>query len=125
MPLCPGQGKSSEDESGVNYRVATTEAQAAVMEQVAGKFEATNSSLQSMLNGLMSQLEVMQSKWVGAGGLSFTQVKQQWQEDMQKMNRALSETATAVRTSGQQYTSTDESAQQRVAATNTGVNLPL
>lgn len=125
MPLCPGQRKSSDDESGVTYRVTTTQAQAAEMERVATKFEGANSSIQSMLSGLMSQLEVLQTQWVGAGGMSFQQVKTEWNDNMQKINRALSETATAVRTSGQQYTSTDEAAQQKVAATNRGVNLPL
>ncbi|MBX6356540.1 MAG: WXG100 family type VII secretion target [Micromonosporaceae bacterium] len=106
--------------------MSTTEAQAAVMEQVAGRFESTNSSLQSMLSSLMSQLEPLQSRFVGAGGTSFTQVKLAWHEDMQKINRALSETAAAIRSSGQNYTSSDEAAQQRVAATNRGgVNLPL
>jgi WXG100 family type VII secretion target len=95
------------------------------MEQVATKFESTNSSLQSMLSGLMGQLEPLQTRWAGAGGQSFTQVKTQWNDDMQKINRALSETANAVRTSGRQYTSTDEGAQQRVAASSHSVNLPL
>lgn len=95
------------------------------MESVAGKFEVTNGSLTSMLNGLMGQLEVLQSRWQGAGGLSFQQVKQQWNENMQKMNTALLETATAVRTSGQQYTATDEQAQSRMAANNRSVDLPL
>jgi ESAT-6 family protein len=112
--------------SGVTYRVSATEAQAAVMEQVAGRFEHTNSALQSMLSSLMGQLEPLQSRFVGAGGSSFTQVKQAWNEDMQKINRALSETATAIRESGRNYTTSDDAAQQRVAATNRGgVNLPL
>ena len=96
------------------------------MEQVAGRFEQTNSALQSMLSSLMNQLEPLQSRFVGAGGSSFTQVKLAWHEDMEKINRALSETATAIRSSGQNYSTTDDATQQRVAATNRGgVNLPL
>jgi WXG100 family type VII secretion target len=96
------------------------------MEQVAGKFEHTNSALQSMLSSLMNQLEPLQSRFVGAGGSSFTQVKMAWNDDMQKINRALSETASAIRSSGQNYSSSDDAAQQRMAATNRGgVNLPL
>jgi ESAT-6 family protein len=110
----------------VTYRVATTEAQAAVMEQVAGKFDSTNSSIQGMLSSLMGELEPLASRWAGAGGMSFTQVKLAWEQDMKKISNALTETAGAVRTSGQNYTSTDDAAQQRVAATNHGgVNLPL
>jgi WXG100 family type VII secretion target len=96
------------------------------MEQVAGKFEHTNSAIQSMLSSLMGELEPLQTRWAGAGGMSFGQVKQAWKDDMDKIGRALTETASAVRTSGQQYSSTDDAAQQRVAATNRGgVNLPL
>jgi WXG100 family type VII secretion target len=120
-----GAREDSTSGSGVNYRV-TTEAQAAVMAQVANKFEQTNSTLQSMLSQLMNQLEPLQSRFVGAGGTSFTQVKVAWNQDMQKINRALSETATAIRTSGQNYTASDDATNQRFAATNTGgLNLPL
>jgi WXG100 family type VII secretion target len=111
--------------SGVTYRVATTEAQAAVMETVAGKFDSTNSALQSMLKSLMAELDPLQTRFVGAGGSSFTQVKTAWGEDMEKINRALTETASAIRSSGQNYSTSDDAAQQRVAATNRGVDLPL
>ncbi len=110
----------------MTYRVSTTEAQAAVMEQVAAKFEQGNSSIQSMLSSLLANLEPLQTKWAGAGGRSFTQVKLAWQEDMDRINRALSETASAVRSSGQHYTSTDEAAQSRVNAVHHGgQTLPL
>lgn len=95
------------------------------MEQTAAKFEAVNNSLQGMLTRLMSELEVLQTAWQGAGGRSFTQVKQAWQQDQQAIQRALQETATAIRTSGQQYSASDSEAANRVAATNTGVQLPL
>lgn len=110
----------------MTYRVATTEAQAAVLEQVAVKFEQGNSSIQSMLSSLLNQLEPLQTRWAGAGGRSFTQVKLAWQQDMDKINRALSETANAVRSSGRNYTTTDDAAQQRVGAVHRGgLNLPL
>jgi WXG100 family type VII secretion target len=95
------------------------------MEQVASKFESTNSAIQGMLSSLMGQLEPLHSRWAGAGGMSFTQVKTAWGDDMKKISQALTETADAVRTSGQKYTSTDDSAQQRMAATHQPVNLPL
>ncbi|HEU4424843.1 MAG TPA: WXG100 family type VII secretion target [Pilimelia sp.] len=105
--------------------MSQTQAEAQVMEQTAAKFEAVNNSLQGMLTRLMSELEVLQTAWQGAGGRSFTQVKQAWQQDQQAIQRALQETATAIRTSGQQYTASDSEAANRVAATNTGVQLPL
>ncbi|MEV4758201.1 WXG100 family type VII secretion target [Micromonospora sp. NPDC049559] len=102
-----------------------TQAQAAVMTQTADKFERVNEGLQNMLNNLMGELEGLRQTWQGAGGRSFEQVKVQWQEDQQKLNRALSETASAIRTSGQQYDASDSEAGNRVASTNRGINLPL
>jgi WXG100 family type VII secretion target len=105
--------------------VSKTQAEAAVMEATAKKFEAANDSLQSMLSRLMGELESLQTAWQGAGGRSFTQVKQRWSEDQQKIQRALAETAAAIRTSGVQYGTSDSEAASRVAASNRGVDLPL
>lgn len=105
--------------------VSQTQAEAAVMEQTAAKFEQVNDSLQSMLSRLMNELEVLHSAWRGAGGMSFQQVKQAWAEDQRTMSRALAETATAIRTSGVQYSASDSEAANRVAATNRGITLPL
>ena len=105
--------------------VSQTQAEAAVMQQTAAKFEQVDQSLQSMLSSLMSELEALQSAWRGAGGRSFEQVKQQWAQDQAAMHRALRETAGAIRTSGQQYDTTDSDAASKVAATNRGIQLPL
>ena len=95
------------------------------METTAAKFEGVNDSLQSMLNTLMSELSVLQTAWQGAAGRSFEQVKQAWERDQKAIQQALLETATAIRTSGQQYTASDEEAAGRVSASNRGINLPL
>ena len=106
--------------------MSETKAEAAVMESTAAKFEQVNDSLQSMLKSLMSELEVLQSAWVGRGSASFTQVKQQWAQDQAAMSQALAETATAISTSGASYDSTDNEASSRMAATNRGgIQLPL
>ncbi len=106
--------------------VSQTQAEAAVMEQTATKFESVDQSLQSMLSSLMGQLEVLQSAWRGAGGRSFEQVKQQWSQNQEQIHRALRETATAIRTSGQQYDASDTEASSRMNATNAGgMTLPL
>ena len=102
-----------------------TQAQAAVMQQTARKFEQVDESLQSMLSGLMTELEVLRQAWQGAGGRSFEQVKQRWAEDQASLHRALRETATAIRTSGQQYDTSDSEAGGRVAATSRQITLPL
>ena len=95
------------------------------MEATAAKFEGVNDSLQSMLNVLMSELSVLQTAWTGAGGRSFEQVKQAWERDQKAIQQALLETATAIRTSGQQYTASDDEAASRVSASNRGLTLPL
>ena len=95
------------------------------MEQTAAKFEQVNQSLQSMLSSLLSELEVLQSAWRGAGGRSFEQVTQAWANDQAAMSRALAETAAAIRTSGVRYEASDSDAASRVGATNRSVQLPL
>jgi WXG100 family type VII secretion target len=102
-----------------------TQAEAAVMEQTAAKFEQVDQTLQSMLTSLMSELAGLQQAWQGAGGRSFEQVKQQWAQDQTAMHRALRETAGAIRTSGRQYDVSDTEAASRVATANRGIQLPL
>jgi WXG100 family type VII secretion target len=105
--------------------VARTQAEAAVMEQTAAKFEGVNQSLQSMLTTLMGELQMLEKAWIGQGGGAFTQVKQAYEASQQKLQRALAETATAIRTSGQKYSASDSEAAGRVSATNANVTLPL
>ncbi|ROT33954.1 WXG100 family type VII secretion target [Micromonospora sp. HM5-17] len=105
--------------------MSRTQAEAAVMQQTATKFEQVDQGLQSMLSSLMNELEVLRSAWQGAGGRSFEQVKQQWAQSQEKMHQALRETASAIRTAGQQYDASDTEASSRMAATNQHINLPL
>ena len=105
--------------------MSQTQAEAAVMRQTAAKFEQADQSLQTMLSGLMAELEVLQQAWRGAGGRSFEQVKRQWAEDQAALQRALRETATAIRTAGRQYDATDTEPPTRVAGTHRGIQLPL
>ncbi|MBG6068405.1 WXG100 family type VII secretion target [Micromonospora ureilytica] len=106
--------------------MSQTKAEAAVMQQTAAKFEQVDQSLQSMLTGLLAELEVLQQAWRGAGGRSFEQVKQQWSQDQAALHRALRETAGAIRTAGRQYDVSDDDVASRVAGTNRGgIQLPL
>ncbi|MFX0593443.1 WXG100 family type VII secretion target [Melissospora conviva] len=106
--------------------MARTQAEAAVMQQTAAKFEQVNETLQSTLSGLLRELEVLQSAWQGAGGRSFAQVKQQWAQDQAAIQRNLQATAEAIRSAGGQYTASDTAAADRMARTNRGgINLPL
>ena len=95
------------------------------MQQTAAKFEQVDQSLQGMLSGLLAELEVLQTAWRGAGGRSFEQVKQAWSQDQAALQRALRETASAIRTAGRQYEASDSDAASRVASVNRGIQLPL
>ncbi len=103
----------------------TTQAQAAVMESTAAKFEHVNQSLEGMLKRLLGELEVLQTQWVGRGGTTFEQVKQAWAADQQALHRALGETATAIRTAGRQYQTSDGAAADRLGVQRGGLSLPL
>jgi WXG100 family type VII secretion target len=92
------------------------------MQTTARRFEDVNASLDGMLRRLLNELEGLRSQWTGAGGRSFEQVKLAWAADQEKLHRALAETATAVRTAGQQYTATDTTAADRFTVRHT---LPL
>ena len=78
-----------------------------------------------MLSNLLAELEVLQQAWRGAGGRSFEQVKQEWSRDQAALQRALRETATAIRTAGAQYDASDNQTASRVAGVNRGIQLPL
>ncbi len=101
--------------------MATTQAEAAVMAQVARKFEDTQQSLQATLSGLMRDVESVKQEWQGRGGASFEQVSRAWAEDQGRLLQALGETAGAIRSAGQVYTATDEGASGRL----NGLVLPL
>lgn len=106
--------------------VTQAQAQAAVMEKTANRFEAVNQQLSSMLKRLMGELDALKQQWNGAGGRSFDQTRREWAEDQERLHRALAETATAIRTSGRDYTASDAGAADRARSANRGgVTLPL
>ena len=83
------------------------------MQSTARRFDDVNASLDGMLRRLLNELEGLRTQWTGSGGRSFDQVKEAWAADQRKLHRALNETATAVRTAGEKYTTTDASAADR------------
>ena len=101
--------------------MTTTQAEAAVMERVAGAFEDAHRSLQTTLTNLMREVESVRQAWQGRGGASFEQVSLAWAEDQRRLLRALEETAGAIRTAGRVYTTTDDEAASRMRT----VSLPL
>jgi WXG100 family type VII secretion target len=109
----------------VTSGVSQTEAEAAVMATTATKFENVNAGLQSMLKTLMSELSGLSGAWKGVGAAEFEKVKQQYAADLQALNRALSDTAEAVRSSGQNYSASDANAASRITKSGGGHTLPL
>ena len=51
----------------------------------------------------MSELSELQTAWVGAGGRAFETVRTRYEADLTELNKALAETAEAIRTSGVSY----------------------
>lgn len=105
--------------------VAQTQAEAAVMASTANKFDAANQSLTSMLNTLMGNLSGLQGSWKGLAATEFERVKTRYHKDLKDLNQALSETATAIRTSGAQYTASDTESASRVGKSGGSYTLPL
>jgi WXG100 family type VII secretion target len=95
------------------------------MESTAAKFEHVNHALEGMLKRLLRELEVLRTQWVGHGGTTFEQVKLAWAADQETLHRALSETATAIRTAGRQYQTSDSAAAGRLGPHRGGLALPL
>jgi WXG100 family type VII secretion target len=106
--------------------VSQTQAQAAVMARTAARFDQVNSSLTAMLGKLMAELSVLQTAWVGSGGRAFEAVKNQYQRDLTELNRALADTAGAIRSAGAGYESADAAAASLVTKSGGGgLKLPL
>lgn len=120
-----GRSIRSIRESGVTSGVSQTQAESAVMASTAAKFETVNSSLTSMLNNLMSELSVLSALWKGLAAGEFEKVKTQYAKDLGDLNRALADTAEAIRASGVAYDASDSAAASRVTTSGGGYILPL
>jgi WXG100 family type VII secretion target len=94
------------------------------MAATASKFEQVDGALGKMLKDLMGELDLLRSKWSGAGGRSFDAVRIAWANDQDKLHKALAQTATAIRTAGKDYTASDESSASRFKS-GPNVALPL
>ncbi|HEX6870473.1 MAG TPA: WXG100 family type VII secretion target [Micromonosporaceae bacterium] len=103
--------------------VPSTQAEAVVMAQVAGRFDQARESLQATLSSLKAEVESVQSHFQGRGGTSFQQVSLAWAADQERLLRALAETANAIRTAGRDYTATDETSADRMKVAK--ITLPL
>src|SRR4051812_23278677 len=105
--------------------MAHTQTQSAVMVSTAAKFDEINNSLTAMLNKLMFDLSALHGSWKGLAATEFERVKTQYAEDLSDLNRALSETATAIRSSSAGYDASDDRAAERVTSSGGSSILPL
>jgi WXG100 family type VII secretion target len=103
----------------------TTEAEAAIMASTAQKFEDVNSSLQTLLSNLLSELDALKGAWAGQSARSFDSVKQAFEANQLKLAEALRQTAGGIRTSGEKYTAADDETSASIGNINTTVNLAL
>jgi WXG100 family type VII secretion target len=88
----------------------TTQVTQSELDAAARRFEEVNGELQGVLKTLMSELESMKQEWQGAGGRSFETVKAAWSVDLANLNSNLIETASGIKSSGQNYDATDTDA---------------
>jgi WXG100 family type VII secretion target len=98
----------------VSRAVSSTQAEAAVMAQVAAKFDDVEASLNKVLSDLMIEVDSVRAEWVGRGGTSFQQVTTAWADDQRRLLAALADTAQAIRSAGRTYTATDDAAADRM-----------
>jgi WXG100 family type VII secretion target len=103
-----------------------TRTEAATMAATAQKFNAAKDELQAMLQQLMAELDGLQSAWKGHGATAFDQTRQRWNEDTQKLNQALGQTADAIAKAGIYYSNTDgDSASRLGGISGSDIRLPL
>lgn len=79
-----------------------------VMEQASNHVRDVNQQIQSQLRTLMSNIEPLASAWKGSASVSFMTLQQRWQDNAQKLNKALSEIAEALSQSKVTYQTSDE-----------------
>ncbi|MEU4694543.1 WXG100 family type VII secretion target [Actinoplanes sp. NPDC023714] len=91
-----------------------TQAEMAIMARTAARFEQVNDGLQGTLQRLMSELSVLQEAWRGQGALAFERVKTEYAADLRRLGEALTETAAAIRATGEGYRAADAGAAARV-----------
>lgn len=103
--------------------MSATLAEAAVMAQVASRFDDAHASLDKVLSDLMVEVDSVRGAWVGRGGTSFQQVSEVWGREQRRLLGALAETASAIRTAGTSYAATDDAAADRMRMPS--LTLPL
>jgi WXG100 family type VII secretion target len=126
-PSTRDQGVGDRHEKAGDIRMAdqTTRAAAGALAHGASRFTDSKESLHATLSQLMNELSALSSGWGGRGFVAFESTKEEFARNMRALNEVLQETATAIRTSGDHYTATDDDAASRVTHAGGNYSLPL
>ncbi|TMM37329.1 MAG: WXG100 family type VII secretion target [Actinobacteria bacterium] len=100
-----------------------TQTDHALMEQTAKNFETVNSDLMSTLDRLKRSVSELQGGWAGQGAMSFQSTMETWSKDQTNINNLLAQTASLIRSGGQNYAAVDASTSARF--NNQGGAAPL
>jgi WXG100 family type VII secretion target len=65
-------------------------------------------TLDLMLNGLMTKLEPLMTEWVGKGGRTFQDVREDCEREMRRLNGALNRLGTKIGDTSLAYVATDD-----------------
>jgi WXG100 family type VII secretion target len=100
--------------------VDRTQVDAAILAQVAGRFEQVRDDLKQKLTVLRGVVDGVRGDWQGSGGASFQNVTVAWQQRQEDLIRVLTETAQGIRSAGTHFASSNEEA---AATINRSVDL--
>jgi len=89
-------------------------AETQVLVDKAKKFGETADDLRTRMNNLMTELSVLESSWVGQGGMSFQQVRTRYDEDVKRLHNSLSTVATKVAEASSGYVTSDTESSETV-----------
>lgn len=79
------------------------------MQQASSHVRDVNQQIQVQLSSLQSRLEPLASTWKGSAAVSYHSLQARWNDDAQKLNRALSDIAEAIVSNRSTYQQSDES----------------
>ncbi|MGH7867060.1 MAG: WXG100 family type VII secretion target [Candidatus Dormibacteraceae bacterium] len=93
------------------YKTGSAELQTAAQNMM-----NTNDQLQGKLNSLLSQLEPLQTAWVGEAATAFHSLLERYSNDAKNLNQSLVQIAEQVKGSAVTYTQQEQEQQQAMSS---------
>src|SRR5258706_15715324 len=121
MDSPPGASRERR-EKGSREVSNTTGVDAAILAQVAGKFDQKTGEINDQLKFITDTVERTRPYWQGTAGLGFQNVGSLWGEQQTRIIRLLGEMAEAIRSAGTGFTAGNQEAAQAVSVP---MDLPL